>query len=111
MGSYYNDSYYGCHVLYFIFYLWLFSIITIYNKIQNKILDILYDSIPCIELNLLRALVFKKKYSLNLSLTLRNKFVEYIGNNLLKIQEAHYHTKIFSSDDIEADLNKILLGY
>ena len=67
----------------------------LYSKIN--VLDIVFDQTPYEELNLLRALVFKDRYSLNVSQILRDKINELLKGSktsykLLKdLQNQHYN--------------------
>ena len=67
----------------------------LYSKIN--VLDIVFDQTPYEELNLLRALVFKDRYSLNVSQILRDKINELLKGRktsykLLKdLQNQHYN--------------------
>ena len=48
-----------------------------YKRIKkNRIIDIVNAKTPCEELNLLRALVMKRKYSFSISLNIKTRFNE-----------------------------------
>ena len=83
---------------------------------HNKIIDIVYKENPYEELNLLRALVLKKRYSFDFSDEIKNKFYEYSKNNfyafkqnLLKIQQEHYNKQFFTSTEIETEIETLLM--
>ena len=65
--------------------------------LKINVLDIVFDQTPYEELNLLRALVFKDRYSLNVSQILRDKINELLKGRktsykLLKdLQNQHYN--------------------
>jgi len=74
---------------------------------KERILDIVFDETPYEGLNLLRALVFQKKYSLNLSEELKAKLLDYIKNNkniaidnFINIQMSHYNNIILNKNDL-----------
>ncbi|MEC3334970.1 hypothetical protein ABH963_003772 [Bacillus sp. RC55] len=84
------------------------------ETIQNSLLDITLEKNPQIELNLLRALVFKSKYNLVFSNRLKEVFREFKSNdekkiidNLYKIQLSHYRTLKFSKEEIRNELQYI----
>nr|WP_076983753.1 hypothetical protein [Bacillus velezensis] len=68
------------------------------ESLMKSELDISLEENPHVELNLLRALVFKRKYNLNFSSKLRRVFKYYIEstkennlvNHLLELQLSHY---------------------
>lgn len=86
-----------------------------YIKIKkSKLLDIKSNKTPYEELNLLRALVFKKKYSLVLSNELKKQFKKYIKQdinaitkNFMDLQEEHYNRSILSKDTVYNELINI----
>lgn len=66
--------------------------------IKKGLLDIVLEDTPYESLNLLRALVFQKKYSLNFSSKLNHRFIDYIENdelsaidNFVNLQQDHYN--------------------
>lgn len=66
--------------------------------IRSNLIDIVFEDTPYEDLNLLRALVFKKKYSLELSSKLNDRLINYIENNessivdsFLSLQMSHYN--------------------
>ena len=91
-----------------------------YNELNesllNKIIDIVLQENPQKKLNLLRAMIFKKKYDLNYSEKLINEFRELVlleKQNLVsdfyKIQIAHYKEERLSKNDIKLELTSILI--
>ncbi len=74
--------------------------------LDNKILDIVLEENPSIELNLLRALVLQQRYELNFSNNLKSLFSKYQNNinfidTLLQLQKKHYKKQIFTRERIE----------
>lgn len=66
--------------------------------IKNNLIDIIFEDTPYEDLNLLRALVFRKKYSLELSSKINYRLTNYIANNetsvidsFLNLQISHYN--------------------
>jgi hypothetical protein len=78
-------------------------------------LDISLEENPHVELNLLRALVFKKKYNLNLSNKLKTVFQFYVDslneenliNHLLDVQLSHYKFEKITKQELEKELQFI----
>ena len=87
-----------------------------YNEfIETKTLDIVLRENPCLELNLLRALVFMDRYKAKLSESIislfLNKFNEHQGilaNKLFELQSSHYKENIYTKEQLEYKINKIL---
>ena len=86
-----------------------------YEKaLQTKTLDVVLHENPYVELNLLRALVFKKKYGFNLSYSLIDYFRDYASyhkdffNILHNIQYSHYGKEILSKNEIYKEVSKIV---
>ena len=84
------------------------------NTIKENILDITLEENPQVELNLLRALVFKKKYSLGFSNKLKKVFNVYLKDDsekliesLFELQSAHYKADYFSKEQIKNELQYI----
>ena len=84
------------------------------NTIKNNKLDIVFDKTPYEDLNLLRALVFQKKYSLKFSQKLSNRIIQYIRenensviDNFMKIQIIHYNQVVISNNEIKNIINKL----
>lgn len=84
------------------------------SSINNSKLDITLEINPHIELNLLRALVFKYKYNLNFSNKLKSVFRALIDTqeekfieDLYKVQLSHYKYNSFSKEDIRKELQYI----
>lgn len=75
------------------------------NK-RNKILDIILEDNPCIDLNLLRAIIMQEKYELSFSNSLKKMFLDRYNdvnfiNSLMHIQYAHYNKEVFKKSYIE----------
>jgi len=78
-------------------------------------LDVNLEKNPQVELNLLRALVFKRKYNLNLSNKLKRVFKYYVDstkennlvNNLLELQLSHYKIEKISKEELKNELQYI----
>lgn len=78
-------------------------------------LDVSLEENPHVELNLLRALVFKKKYNLNLSNKLKTVFHFYVDllneenliNHLLDLQLSHYKFEKFTRQELKKELQFI----
>ena len=88
------------------------------DSIKHSKIDIILEDNPQVELNLLRALVFKEKYKeeLNLSFSnrLKNIFRKYLEDRefdfidyLYEIQSSHYKNEYFSKEDIKSELQHI----
>ncbi|USD14094.1 hypothetical protein ND894_19175 [Priestia megaterium] len=87
----------------------------LYEKaLQTKTLDVVLHENPYVELNLLRALVFKKKYGFNLSCSLINYFRDCDSYHkdffsiLHDIQYSHYGKEILSKNEIYKEVSKIV---
>lgn len=80
----------------------------IYQNIKQ--LDILYNETPFENLNLLRAIVYKKKYSLEFSDKLKKTLHNYIRNNysaideFMILQKEHYNQYILNEYELEKEL-------
>ncbi len=90
-----------------------------YNKryedaVKNRVLDIVLEENPYVELNLLRAIIFKKKYDMNFSDTLKTKLKEFVYNNnnyleiMKDIQIKHYSTFKIRPLDLEDEIKSIV---
>ncbi|SYX86908.1 hypothetical protein [Paenibacillus alvei] len=84
------------------------------STIRESKLDITLEENPQIELNLLRALVFKEKYKLELSNRLKDVFNDYLRNdsntlieNLYELQLSHYKSDYLSKERIQKELHCI----
>ncbi|AWK48159.1 hypothetical protein V9W62_19375 [Bacillus velezensis] len=88
------------------------------TSIKNCKLDVHLEFNPQVELNLLRALVFKDKYKdeykLNFSNKLKNIFKKYLEDepielvdNLYNLQSTHYKKDYLSKEKIEFELQHI----
>lgn len=86
-----------------------------YLEIKKKrMLDIVFDETPYEDLNLLRALVFCRKYTLDLSEELNNKLISYMDNhynnaidNFIELQMSHYSTVLLEREDLNHILQNI----
>jgi len=81
--------------------------VTYIDTIKNHLLDIVFDETPFEDLNLLRALVFKKKYSLELSSKLSHRLMYYIENDktsivdsFINLQIAHYNQVLLDQTEL-----------
>ncbi|WP_373483854.1 hypothetical protein [Acetobacterium sp.] len=87
-----------------------------YNALENKELDIILEDNPFLELNLLRALVFKDKYDMSLSKKLVESFRKFSRNNdnyleaLYNIQFSHYKTEKIDKNQLKKELEYIIIG-
>lgn len=86
-----------------------------FKAMNNRELDIVLDETPFIELNLLRALVFKQKYNMKFSDNLNHKFYDFFEsqkkvaiNNLYQVQMKHYKREIFTKDELREELKLII---
>lgn len=84
------------------------------NSVLAGKIDINLDINPQIELNLLRAIVFKNKYQLNFSNKLKEVFKGYLEeraeilvNQLYELQETHYKCDYLSKEKIERELQYV----
>ena len=80
-----------------------------YKKIKQ--LDIVLKETPCEKLNLLRALVYKNKYSLKMSNKLKKQFYKYINinnenliNEFMRLQKEHYNNYIYTKQELMHEL-------
>jgi hypothetical protein len=85
------------------------------QAISSKLLDIVLRPNPYPALNVLRTLVFIEKYDFNLSFQLQEYILSWFKvnklqkvNQLLKLEEMHYGTKLFCEEKINDYLNQIL---
>ena len=84
------------------------------NIIFHKQLDVVCKETPFELLNLLRAIIYKNKYSLRLSENLKQQFYKYITTNeagmieeFMRIQKEHYKKSIISKSEILSEINYI----
>ncbi|MGE7913256.1 hypothetical protein [Lysinibacillus xylanilyticus] len=84
------------------------------SSIEDNKLDITLEENPQIELNLLRALVFKDKYKLRFSNRLKDVFKDFhyknsnqLIENLYELQFSHYNMEYFSKEYIRKELDYI----
>lgn len=83
------------------------------NTNKKRIIDIVLEDNPQEELNLVRALIFKKKYKYELSRELVQKYIEYsfkentFVKNLYKIQIDHYREEKLTYKQIEEEVRLI----
>jgi len=88
-----------------------------YSQIKkDRMLDIVFDETPYEELNLLRALVFHKKYSLFFSKILRKRLLHYYNSDqniavyrLMELQKEHYNTVLLNKYDLISIFNDLNL--
>lgn len=85
------------------------------ESLETRTLDVVLEDNPFIELNLLRALVFKKRYDMNISENLKCYFKRFISesrdnfiSNLYDLQTSHYGKKHFSRIEIYDELDEIM---
>lgn len=85
------------------------------ESLQTKVLDIVLEDNPFVELNLLRAIVFKKKYNMNISENLREYFKRFALKskedfvaNLYQLQDSHYGQRYFSMESINREVYEIV---
>ncbi|MDL0249573.1 hypothetical protein QQO51_02335, partial [Clostridioides difficile] len=80
------------------------------NAMENKSLDVVLEENPYIELNLLRAILFKKKYNMDFSDKLSRILSDFVdnNNNYLKLMEEvqikHYRTFKIESLDLDKEI-------
>lgn len=86
-----------------------------YKKaMEEKTLDIILEENPYIELNFLRAIIFKVKYDMGLSERLAENIAGYIRSTknyldeLYRIQISHYNYEKVSRSDLNTQLDEIL---
>lgn len=83
------------------------------ESMQTKILDVVLLDNPYPELNLLRALIFKKKYRMMFSPNLMKYFKELVSKNhyfnfkLYELQASHYGKAHLSQSEIDRELFKL----
>ncbi|WP_336663952.1 hypothetical protein [Kurthia gibsonii] len=84
------------------------------DALSNRSLDIALEENPHVELNLLRALVFKEKYNLSFSKKLKSVFKEYLNHesnclieSLYQLQNSHYKKAYLSKEKIQNELQYI----
>lgn len=86
------------------------------TSLSARMLDINLEKNPQVELNLLRAIIFKDKYKgryqLNFSRKLKNVFKQYLDkdpdrliNQLYDLQIGHYNIDYLSKEEIERELH------
>lgn len=86
------------------------------NAMNNKILDVVLEENPYVELNLLRAILFKRKYNMSFSNRLNDMFKKFVKENknyleiLMDIQIKHYNTLKISSQSLFEEIELILSG-
>lgn len=80
---------------------------------DNKQINIVLNDNPQKELNLLRALVFKKKYNFDFSVELKAEYKKLISLNqdfyekLYELQFSHYKSEYFTRADVIKELQHI----
>ncbi|KXY42462.1 MULTISPECIES: hypothetical protein [Bacillus] len=82
-------------------------------SMDNKQINIVLNDNPQKELNLLRALVFKKKYNFDFSVELKAEYKKLISLNqdfyekLYELQFSHYKSEYFTRADVIKELQHI----
>lgn len=83
-----------------------------YKKIKQ--LDIILEKTPCEKLNLLRAIIYKNKYSLKMSHKLKEKFYKYVYSNkedlineFMKLQKEHYNYYVYDKQELVKELSTL----
>lgn len=87
----------------------------IYESIKSKKqLDIICQETPFETLNLLRAIIYKQKYSLDFSDKLIRQFHKYVKDNnynlineFMQLQKEHYNKYVINKTEIKRELNNI----
>ena len=85
------------------------------EAMSTRILDVIIEENPQLNLNLLRALIFKKQYNMVFSKRLNDIFYKHISDmqnsqlleNLMKMQKARYQTNILSGNSLNQELLSI----
>jgi len=81
------------------------------KTMNNKVIDIILEDNPQVNLNLLRALVFKKKYNWDFSIELVEEFKkasranENIVDELHSLQLSHYHSEKLEREEIKKEMS------
>lgn len=77
-----------------------------------KQLDIILEETPYEKLNLLRAIIYKNKYSLKMSNKLKEKFYKYtysnkenLINEFMKLQKEHYNYYVYDKQELIKELS------
>ena len=84
------------------------------DAMKKKELDVVLEENPFKELNLIRALIFKRKYNMSLSKQLKSIFKDYVRSNdnyinsLYEIQFKHYNEYKLDKNTIEKEINSII---
>jgi len=79
--------------------------------LSTKVLDVVLQDNPHPELNLLRALVFKKKYHMIFSYDLKKCFKEHLNDkekflsNLNSVQYSHYGREVLTTKEIREEIS------
>lgn len=77
---------------------------------RSGILDVVLEHNPQVPLNIIRAMILKKRYSMSYSQKLKNIITREMGKDkkfsdkLMQIQEDRYKREILSKDEIEKEL-------
>ncbi|MGD6818305.1 hypothetical protein ACQCVE_14690 [Metabacillus sp. 113a] len=84
------------------------------TSVRDCKLDITLEENPQVELNLLRAIVFKEKYKLKFSSRLKKVYKNYLNDksdrlvdSLYELQLSHYKANYLSKEEIRYELNYI----
>ena len=87
-----------------------------FDKKKKKIkqLDIILEKTPCEKLNLLRAIIYKNKYSLKISNNLKKRFYNYVYednesliNDFMVLQKEHYNHYIYTKQELIKELSSL----
>ncbi len=83
-----------------------------YKKIKQ--LDIILEETPYEKLNLLRAIIYKNKYSLKISNNLKKRFYNYVYednesliNDFMILQKEHYNHYIYTKQELIKELSSL----
>lgn len=81
-----------------------------YKKIKQ--LDIILEKTPCEKLNLLRAIIYKNKYSLKMSNRLKKRFYNYFYadnknsiDEFMILQKEHYNHCVYTKQELIKELS------
>lgn len=85
------------------------------QSLNNREIDIILSENPQIELNFLRAIIFKRKYNLDLSSRIKLMIKEYckeiseseLLETFLKLQASHYKAQKITKEELKEELMSI----
>lgn len=84
------------------------------QAMKTKILDIILAENPYLELNIVRSLVIKRRYNMEISENLKSVIRKYISStehfteNLYAVEKARYTNAVLSKYELEKELEKIM---